>query len=71
MILKQALYISRDLFQLDLFVIKDKENELKSSAKRLTKHSAITKKALTVFGFPYFKDVQMFYPPPNKVILLI
>jgi hypothetical protein len=35
--------------------------------RKPTKHVSVVKKALTIFGFPYFKDVQMFYPPSNKV----
>lgn len=30
-----------------------------------TQHVSVTKKTLTVFGFPYFKDENLFHPPAN------
>ena len=28
-------------------------------------HASVSKKSLTVFGFPYFKDQNLFHPPNN------
>lgn len=28
-------------------------------------HVSVTKRALTIFGYPYFKDRSMYHPPPN------
>jgi len=29
-------------------------------------HVSVSKKSLTVFGFPYFKDQTLYHPPPNQ-----
>jgi len=29
-------------------------------------HVSVSKKALSVFGFPYFKDQTLYHPPPNR-----
>ena len=31
----------------------------------MNQHVSVTKKTLSLFGYPYFKDVQMYHPPPN------
>ncbi len=31
-----------------------------------TQHVSVSKKSLSVFGFPYFKDLQLYQPPANE-----
>ena len=35
------------------------------SALVKAQHVSVSKKSLTVFGFPYFKDQNLFHPPNN------
>ena len=48
--------------------VQDKEDLLSKTAKSSSnQHVSVTKKTLSLFGYPYFKDIQMYHPPPNKV----
>merc|ERR1719228_2307279 len=45
--------------------LQDGQISKSTSTKFKSQHVSVSKKALTVFGFPYFKDKNVFYPPPN------
>ena len=36
------------------------------TAKAQGQHVSVTRKALSIFGYPYFKDRNLYHPPPNK-----
>merc|ERR1719450_1145211 len=40
--------------------------ELDRNVQVKNQHVSVSKKSLTVFGFPYFKDQTLYHPPPNQ-----
>jgi len=51
--------------------LEEKESKLSNATKHpIKRHVSISKKSMIVFGYPYFKDKQLYHPPSNADTLL-
>jgi len=63
------IIIGTDLLDLiiELKHLQEKEEERRNIGRQADyQHVSVSKKSLTVFGFPYFKDIQLYQPPANE-----